>query len=122
MSGLFPFHSEVVSDWLDAQNLPAAIRRMAEALWCGHAIMHRLPPQSMDTPHVGCNDRVICHVCVKHLAAIVLDQEHRVAHAARHAVDCEYCARGVPLSGSSPTMHDTGAALAPCTVLEIEAG
>ncbi len=91
-------------------------------VWCGRKIVQHLPPQSTDTPHVGCNDRVICHACVKHLAVIVLDQEHRLARAARRAVDCEYCARGVPLSGSSPTMHDTGSALAPCTVLEIEAG
>lgn len=27
---------------------------------------------------------------------------------------CEYCARGVPMSANAPTMHDTGAVLAPC--------
>ena len=38
MSGPSPFHSEVVSNWLDAQNLPAAIRRMAEALLLGYPL------------------------------------------------------------------------------------
>jgi len=33
-----PFHSEVVSDWLDKQRLPSAIRRIAEALLLGYTL------------------------------------------------------------------------------------
>ena len=31
-----PFHGEVVSDWIDEQHLPSAIRRIAEALLLGY--------------------------------------------------------------------------------------
>jgi hypothetical protein len=89
-------------------------------LWCGREIVQHLPPQPTDTPHVGRNDRAICHSCVKHLAVIVLDQENRLEREARRASACEYCAQGVPLSGTSPTMHDTGSALAPCTAIDSE--
>ncbi|MBI5564850.1 MAG: hypothetical protein HY870_08145 [Chloroflexi bacterium] len=98
----------------------------SHCLWCGRVIEQHRPPQPTDTPHVGRNDRAICHSCVKHLAVIVLDQENRLERETRRdaqrATACEYCAQSVPLSGSSPTMHDTGSALAPCTALESEAG